>query len=178
MEKIGTGSSERMDSRVSVRATLGGIIVTLSTMYFLMSFAAVLGFWSFQFEEIPSLGVPFWSITSAFWIFSVCFGALVSVLISKTHSVLSGLLQSLVSWGGAYLIFGGLTVAIAESTFMDMVFPVSEVLMRIGFFGDALAFLGAMASSLFAVQIQKGMERKEVREPNQREQAFHVPIHT
>lgn len=185
MEKMAVIPNERGEPGVSVKATLGGIIVTLSCMYFLMSFAAILGFWSFHFEEIPTLGVPFWSITSAAWIFSACLGALISVLISKTHSVMNGIIQALISWGGAYLIFGGLTVAVADSSMMDMVFPMSQVLMKIGFFGDALALFGALASSWFAVQIQRGIERKEKSRENMQsgefqnsERSFHIPVHT
>lgn len=178
MENV-EASSTHHHLRVSFRATLAGVIVTLASMYFWMSFAAVMGFWSFRFEEIPTLGGGFWSIAAFSWVISVAMGTFTTVLSTHARSHLDGLIQALVTWSGAYLLFGGLLVSVVEATIGAVLFTSPESLMRIGFLGDALSLGTAFLCSYSAVQYQRSKDRAgEKKTTVVRKRSFSLPLRT
>lgn len=146
-------------SRINLLSVLAGILVTLASMFFFMSLAAALGFWSYQINELPSLGPQFWKVASIAWIFSVFLGTLLTAIAARTRTIKNGIINSITTWAGSYLLFGGMALSIAESNLQSYFSSTMIGLFWSGFIGDALALsaglLGGFLGTKFEQKCQK-----------------------
>lgn len=136
---------------LNIVAIVAGILVTLASMFALMSLAAALGIWSYQINDGAFQGSKLWTAASISWSLSVLFGSLMTVFSADIRNFKSGILSALTCWAGSYLLFGGLTQAIADSAF-----NISGTgLLWNGFLGDISALIIGISGGILGVHIER-----------------------
>lgn len=148
-------------SRINAVSAIAGIILTLAIMFFCMSLAAALGYWSYQRDEMQELGPKFWTIASEAWVFSVFCGSFVATLSARATSMKDGLLNAVAAWAASYLLFGGIALSIVESNFNALLGAPTVGLFWHGFFGDAFALCGGLAGGVVGVIVERGGFHRE-----------------
>jgi hypothetical protein len=161
-------------SRINAVAVIAGIVLTLATMFFCMSLAAALGYWSYRTDEIPLLGSQFWVVTSVAWTISVFVGTLCAALISRSLNMKDGVLNALTTWAGSYLLFGGITLTIADSNLRTLIGAPTVGLFWHGFIGDAIALIVGIGGGVLGTLWERSVAR---RRPVQRATQRPMPIH-
>jgi hypothetical protein len=131
-------------SRLSARATTGGVLAVFSTFALLMTLAGALGVWEFDLSQISALGPGFWVWSSGAWAASVFVGAYLSSISSRSVDRRDGVIHGVVTWAAA-CVLGCLFLAYAT--------PVADHVMNHGmlfgaFFGDSLALIAAIFGGL------------------------------
>lgn len=130
--------------RIKPISVLAGILLILALNLFLMSFAAAMGFWSTDATEIPELSRPFWLMAGLAWVVSVFLGSILTVMAARIREVKGAVLNSLAAWAGAYIVFGGIALSMAEST-VEVLFNIRpQGLFWQGFLSDAIALSAAV----------------------------------
>lgn len=145
-----------MESRVHVAPVLAGILITLASMFFCMSLAAALGYWSYEPASLPELGPEFWKIASMAWMLSVFVGTMVASIASRSKEIKDGLLNALTAWAGSYLLFGGIALSIVQSNLNTLLGSPSIGLFWHGFVGDALALGTGLVGGIVGTWIERG----------------------
>ncbi len=154
--------------RIKPVSVLAGILIILAINLFLMSFAAALGFWSFEAADIPELSRPFWLMAGFSWTVSVMIGSIVTVMAARVTNIKDAILNSLAAWAGSYIVFGGIALSIAEST-VDVLFNYRPPgLFWQGFLSDAIALGATFAGAWLGVAFERpehsvADEKKRVR---------------
>ncbi|MEZ0392509.1 MAG: hypothetical protein ACAH59_09850 [Pseudobdellovibrionaceae bacterium] len=143
-------------SRIRVLAVIGGVFITLATLFFFMSLGAALGFWSYRMDESMLEDTKFWALAAATWSLSVLVGTLFTVVAAGTTTYKDALINSLTTWAASYLLFGGVAVSIADTTSSSVFGPLlSASLFWNGFAGDASALILTIVGSYFGVLIER-----------------------
>ena len=142
--------------RISPLSIIAGVMLTLASMFLCMSLAAAFGFWNFQPAEIPMARPNFWVVASISWTFSVSFGTFLTVVASRTKEMKSGMVNALTTWAGAYLLFGGIALTIADTTLRSFLgYPPVGIFWH-GFIGDAAALLAGILGGAVGVYFERG----------------------
>jgi hypothetical protein len=156
-------------SRINAVSAIAGVILTLAIMFFCMSLAAALGYWSYQRDEMQELGPKFWTIASEAWALSVFCGSFVATLSARATSMKDGLLNAVTTWAASYLLFGGIALSIVQSNFNALLGAPTVGLFWHGFFGDAFALCGGLAGGVIGVLLERGsLYHKSLQNENSR----------
>jgi hypothetical protein len=144
-----------LESRINVVSVVAGVLVTLATMFFMMSLAAALGFWSYQEDEIPLLGPQFWAVASIAWTVSVFLGACLSAVSSRSRELKNGILNSITTWAGSYLLFGGIALSIADSNLRTLLGAPTVSQFWHGFIGDSIALGAGVLGGILGTYLER-----------------------
>lgn len=170
--------TQTSEGRLVLSSVLGGIAVTLASMFFFMSFAAALGIWSFRLDEIAVLTNSFWVFAAVAWTASASLGAYICVL--TLHSARPGtcLLNAFVMWAASYIVFGGMTLTIAQTSAQNMLVPPTQFLIGTGFVGDASALLGTLLFARLALWIRspETTKRRLIFTSSMSERGWRIPV--
>lgn len=169
-----------LESRIVLSSVLSGIAVTLASMFFFMSFAAALGIWSFRLDEIAALTNSFWILSAVAWTASASFGAYITVLTMNSVRTGTCLLNAFVMWAASYLVFGGMTLTIAQTMSQNMLLQPTQFLIGTGFVGDASAVLGALLFGRLALWVRtpETAKRRFFFASSSTDRGFRIPVST
>jgi hypothetical protein len=156
VDELNASLRRRSFSRVCIASVLSGVVLTLASMFFCMSLAAALGYWSYQPEGLPELGPQFWKIASVAWMFSVFVGTLSASIACRSKEMKDGLLNAAVTWAGSYLLFGGIALSIVQTNLNAMLGTPTIGLFWHGFVGDALALVSGLVGGVVGCWIERG----------------------
>ena len=166
------------EGRIVLSSVLGGIAVTLASMFFLMSFAAALGIWSFRLDEIAALTNSFWIYSAVAWTASASLGAYICVLTMNSPRPGTCLLNAFVMWAASYLVFGGMTLTIAQTMAQNILLQPTQFLIGTGFVGDASAVIGALLFGRLALWVRspEASKRRLFFASSTSERGWRIPV--
>lgn len=169
MKKIST------DSRISVLSVLSGILLILAFMFFFMSFAAALGFWTYRPDELPVLGPAFWMVAAVAWALSVFFGSFLTVVASRAKQVKDGILNAMTAWAGSYLLFGGIALSIADTNLRALLGSPTIGLFWQGFISDAAALGLGVVGGILGTYFERGSLNWHFHKVSRQDTSFGMP---
>jgi hypothetical protein len=146
-------------SRINVVSVVAGVMLTLAIMFFSMSLAAALGFWSYRPDELPLLGPKFWTVASIAWTVSVFVGSVWATMSSRSTEMKNGVLNAVTAWAGSYLLFGGIALTIADSNLRTLLGSPTIGLFWHGFIGDAIALIAGIVGGVLGTYAERGTLR-------------------
>lgn len=134
--------------KIDFISVVAGVVMTLATLFMFMGMAAGLGVWTYSSEELALLGSRFWWISSFCWALSVLVGSTWAVMSSATKTAKDALFNSVTSWAGSYLVFGGIAFSMADSNYRVLL--TADLTQRMfwhGFLGDFFALIAGVAAA-------------------------------
>lgn len=168
------------EGRIVLSSVLGGIVVTLASMFFFMSFAAALGIWSFRLDEIAALTNSFWIFSAVAWTASASLGAYICVLTMNSTRTSTCLLNTFVMWAASYIVFGGMTLTIAQTMAQNMFVQPTQFLIGTGFVGDASALIGTLLFGRLALWVRnpEPTKRRFIFTSSSSERGWRIPVNS
>ncbi|MGZ3696419.1 MAG: hypothetical protein ACXVBL_19225 [Bdellovibrionota bacterium] len=152
-----TRSRMDLQSRISARAVIAGVVSSFAMMFLLATFAGGLGFWEFNVSGPPQLNSGFWLSSSLAWIFSSFCGAFIAAFVGRTESERDGILYGFIAWASS-CVLGCSVVALATGdVFGNSLTGVTEAALFSTFFGNILAlgasFVGGQQGARYEAKI-------------------------
>jgi uncharacterized BrkB/YihY/UPF0761 family membrane protein len=146
-------------SRLSARATTGGVLAVFSTMVLLMTLAGALGLWEFNIRQMGDLGTGFWVWGLVSWVVSVFVGAYLSSVSSRSVDPRDGVIHGAVVWAAA-CVLGCLFLSY---TMLGTEHVMSRGMLLGAFLGDSLALGAAVLGGLLGSksEVREGVSSAE-----------------
>lgn len=142
-------------SRVSIRAVVTGVMVSLSFMILAFSLIAALGIWSYNVNELSSSRVAFWISATIAWVFSLYFAGVVSAFSARSQSSTEGALNAIASCCGSYLVLIVGFLYFAPSILEALLSTADQQFFLRLFLGNILAFSFGIYGGIVGVHLEQ-----------------------
>ncbi|MDO9181287.1 MAG: hypothetical protein Q7U04_02710 [Bacteriovorax sp.] len=150
-------------SRISVRAVIAGIMVSISFMLLSLALMAALGIWNYNLNELSSAGSAFWISATLAWAMSLYCAGLVAALGSRSKNSIKGVLNALAASCGSYLLFGMTFLLFAPGPLDSLLSAANPQFFLRGFLGDVFAFGAGIYGGVVGARFEQHTFHKEAR---------------
>lgn len=148
---------EHIRCRVSTRAVITGVLLSLAVMGLLMSLAAALGVWTFSFEEFATPDSEnIWTAALISWVISMFVGAYMSSMSGRSITSGDGILHGLTTWAASTVV-SYIFIVLAFGSFLLLSFAPWSAFLS-GAVALAMSILGGVLGARSEVKVERKRE--------------------